>query len=67
MSELLKDLIKQKEALQTQCLEIRKKWDEYLFVDEFITNLLVEKNCELQLELLRIEKAITQCKGALAV
>jgi hypothetical protein len=67
VSELLKDLIEQREALQTQCLEIRKKWDEYLFIDEFICDLLVEKNCKLQLELLRIEKAITQCKGALAV
>jgi hypothetical protein len=65
--ELIKDLIDQREALQMQCLAIRKKWDEYIFVDEFISNLLVEKNCELQLELLRIQKAIKQCKGALAV
>jgi hypothetical protein len=62
--ELLKDLIEQREALQAQCLAIRKKWDEYIFVDEFISDLLVEKNCELQLELLRIQKAIQQCKKA---
>jgi hypothetical protein len=64
LKTLLSDLIEQREALQVQCLAIRKKWDKYLFVDEFICDLLVEKKCKLQLEILRIEKAIQQCKKA---
>lgn len=66
IKRLFIDLMVKNKSLQKQLNELHERWHDYCFKDEFVCDLISEKNIRLEIEQRQTWKAIQQCRETLS-
>lgn len=65
--QLYKDLLERQVKLEDRLKAVGAKWNEYIFVDEFICDLLVDEKIRLEMDLRKTAKAIQEIEERMAI